>query len=157
MVSMNILAIDKRVRVIAALVEGNSIRAMVRMTGAAKNTITKLLADLGEACAEYQDRVFVDLPCTRIQLDEIWSFCYAKKKNLPAEKRDRHGYGDIWTWVAICADTKLVPCWLVGGKDAGYATEFLNRLAWRFNHRVQVTSDGHSAYLRACFSAQGMW
>jgi hypothetical protein len=114
MVSMNRLSTEKRAQIIASLVEGNSIRATVRMTGAAKNTVVKLLTDLGAACAEYQDEALRDLPCANIQCDEIWAFCYSKAKNVPQEHRGTFGYGDVWTWTAICADTKLVPSWLVG-------------------------------------------
>src|SRR5271167_2179470 len=98
MVSMNRLSTEKRAQIIGCLVEGNSIRATVRMTGAAKDTVTKLLVDLGEACAEYQDRVLRDLPCKSIQADEMWGFCYAKAKNVPDEHKDTFGYGDVWTW-----------------------------------------------------------
>jgi hypothetical protein len=124
MVSMNRLSTEKRAQVIGALVEGNSIRATVRMTGAAKNTITKLLTDLGSACADYQDQVLRDLPCTTIECDEIWSYCYAKQKNVPEQFRATRGYGDVWTWTAICADTKLVPTWLVGERTAEDAWAF---------------------------------
>ncbi len=120
---MNRLTIQKRVQVISALVEGNSIRSVVRMTGVAMNTIQKLLADLGKACTEYQDNAMRNLPCKRIQCDEIWQFCYAKEKNVPADKRGQFGYGDVWTWVALDADTKLVPSWCVGTRDAGTAFE----------------------------------
>ncbi len=146
---MNKLPNAKREQVIAALVEGNSIRATVRMTGVAKNTIVKLLADLGTACSEYQDKAFVNLTCSRIQCDEIWSFCYSKQKNVPAEHEGEWGYGDVWTWTAIDADTKLVPAWLVGLRDAGYAYEFMSNLAKRLVNRVQLTTDGHKAYLTA--------
>jgi hypothetical protein len=111
---MNRLSTEKRAQIVGSLVEGNSIRATVRMTGAAKNTVVKLLVDLGAACADYQDEALRDLSCTDIQCDEIWSFCYSKQKNVPDEHRGTFGYGDIWTWTAICADTKLVPSWLVG-------------------------------------------
>ncbi len=146
---MNKLTHEKRAAVVAALVEGNSIRAIVRMTGVAKNTIVKLLADLGTACSEYQDKAFVNLTCSRIQCDEIWSFCYSKQKNVPAEHEGEWGYGDVWTWTAIDADTKLVPAWLVGLRDAGYAYEFMSNLAKRLVNRVQLTTDGHKAYLTA--------
>src|SRR5207244_1429059 len=108
MVSMNRLSPERRKQVVACLVEGNSIRATVRMTGVAKNTVTKLLVDLGTVCSVYQDRVMRDLPCERVQCDEIWSFCGAKAKNVKPEKREE-GWGDVWTWVAMDADTKLVP------------------------------------------------
>src|SRR6266852_9078701 len=110
--TMNKLSNAKRTQVIAALVEGNSMLAVSRMTGVAKNTVSKLLADIGEACAAYQDKVFRNLSCKRIQCDEIWSFCYSKDKNVPERLRGKFGYGDVWTWTALCADTKLVPCWL---------------------------------------------
>src|SRR6266403_4159511 len=104
--------------------------------------ITKLLVDLGRACAEYQDAWLVDLPCTRIECDEIWSFCYSKQKNVPYEHRGEYGYGDVWTWTAICADTKLVPSWLVGARDSMHAAHFIADLAFRLTHRVQLTTDG---------------
>ncbi len=146
---MNVLSTQKRKQVIAALVEGNSIRATVRMTGVAKNTVAKLLADVGTACASYQDRVLRGLSCKRVQCDEIWSFCYAKAKNVPADKKGEFGYGDVWTWVAIDADSKLVLSWLVGLRDGGYATEFMQDVAGRLTHRVQLTTDGHNPYLEA--------
>ncbi len=145
---MNRLKTEKRKAVVAALVEGNSIRATCRMTGVAKNTVTKLLRDLGDACSEYQDRAFRNLSCKRIQVDEIWSFVYSKAKNVPAEKQCEM-VGDVWTWVAIDADTKLVPTFMVGKRDAGAATAFLADLKSRLAHRVQLTSDGHSPYLNA--------
>lgn len=148
---MNKLSTQKRAQIIACLVEGNSIRATVRMTGAAKNTIVKLLVDLGTACAEYQNKVLVNLPCERIQVDEIWSFCHCKAKNVPEDKRGQFGYGDVWTWTAIDADTKLVPSWLVANRDADAAAVFLTDLKARLpkDARIQLTSDGHSAYLSA--------
>src|SRR4051812_20722744 len=117
MVSMNRLATADRVRVISALVEGNSIRATVRMTGVAKNTIVKLLADLGRACAAYHHDQVRGLACKRVQVDEIWAFCYAKQKNVPADKRGKFGYGDVWTFTGIDADTKLCVSYLVGLRD----------------------------------------
>src|SRR5687768_13479074 len=119
MVSMNKLSTADRVRVIAALVEGCSIRATVRMTGVAKNTVVRLLADLGVACATYHDEHVRNLSCAKVQVDEIWSFTYAKQKNVPDEKRGQLGYGDTWTWTAIDADTKLVVSYLVGLRDTG--------------------------------------
>ena len=119
------------------------------MCDVAFNTVLKLLPEIGQACAEYQDTAFRNLPCKRIECDEIWSFVYAKQKNVPEEMRGQFGYGDVWTWVAIDADTKLVPCFLVGKRDAGYAFEFLNNLAGRLAHRIQLTTDGHRAYLEA--------
>jgi IS1 family transposase len=130
-----------------------SIRATVRVTGAAKNTITKLLVELGGACAEYQGAALFDLPCTDIQCDEIWSFCYAKRKNVPAEHKDEFGYGDVWTWTAICADTKIVPSWLVGERTAEDAEYFIRDLASRLANRVQLTTDGLRLYVHAVENA----
>ena len=144
---------DRRCRVVAALVEGNGINATARLTGVSKPTILKLLAELGTACAAYQDRVLRNLPCRRIQCDEIWQFCYAKAKNVPEDKRNQFGYGDVWTWVALDADTKLVPSWLVGGRDLGSAYTFMYDLADRLQHRVQLTTDGYRVYLEAVESA----
>jgi len=146
MVSMNRLTTEKRAQIIGCLVEGNSIRATVRMTGAAKNTITKLLVDLGEACAEYQDGELVDLPCEVVEADEIWSFCYAKQKNVPEQFRGAPGYGDVWTFTALCADTKLVPSWLVGERTMDDAEIFLTDLASRVSGRIQLSTDGHRIY-----------
>ena len=155
MVSMNKLTIKQRAQVLGALVEGNSIRATVRMTGAAKNTVVKLLADVGSACLDYQDKTLRNLTCERIQCDEIWSFCYAKDKNVPKDKQGQFGYGDVWTWTSLCADTKLVPCWMVGRRDADTADEFMKNLAGRLSHRVQLTTDGHKVYLNAVRRAFG--
>lgn len=149
MVSMNKLSTEKRAAVVAALVEGNSIRATVRMTGVAKNTVVKLLVDLGTVCSVYQDQVMRDLTCERVQCDEVWAFCYAKQKNVPAEKRGEFGYGDVWTWVAIDSDTKLVPTYHIATRDLREATAFMKDLAKRLRHRVQLTTDGHHPYLLA--------
>ncbi|CPW10389.1 IS1 family transposase [Mycobacteroides abscessus] len=151
----NRLSTEKRAQIVSCLCEGMSIRATARVTGAAKNTIIKLLVDLGQACAKYQDGALVDLPCKRIECDEIWSFCYAKKKNVRTEYEGEFGYGDVWTWTAICADTKLVPSWLVGARDSETAEIFMWDLANRLNHRVQLTTDGHHSYLYAADSAFG--
>ncbi len=152
---MNRLPTIKRTQVVTALVEGNSIRATVRMTGAAKNTVTKFLVGLGAACDVYQHRVMRDLPCRRLQVDEIWSFVYAKQKNVPQEREGEVGIGDVWTWVAIDADTKLVPTWLVGERNAVDAAVFLGDLAERLSQRVQLSTDGHRAYLSAVPTAFG--
>ena len=152
---MNRLSTEKRALVIGALVEGNSIRATVRMTGVAKNTVTKLLVDLGEACSDYQDATLRNLPCTTIQCDEIWSFCYSKQKNVPQEHVGSFGYGDVWTWTAICADTKLVPAWLVGERTTEDAWPFMNDLQARLANRVQLTTDGYKCYLEAVDLAFG--
>ncbi|MGH2509652.1 MAG: IS1 family transposase [Ktedonobacteraceae bacterium] len=147
---MNRLDPATRCRVVAALVEGNSIRATVRMTGIAKNTIQKLLLELGEACLTYHDRIIRNLTCKRIQVDECWAFCYAKAKNVTPEIAARVPCaGDVWTWAAIDADTKLMPCWIVGPRDGVTARIFVNDLACRLANRVQLTSDGLSAYLAA--------
>ncbi|MCW4010272.1 MAG: DDE-type integrase/transposase/recombinase, partial [Candidatus Bathyarchaeota archaeon] len=154
---MNRLSTEKRAQIIGCLVEGNSIRATVRMTGAAKNTVTKLLVDLGQACAEYQNNHLVNLTCKSVQVDEIWAYCYAKQKNVPEDKRGQFGYGDVWTWVAIDADTKLVPSYLVGTRDAEAAAVFLSDLHSRLapGARIQLTSDGHAAYPIAVDSVFG--
>jgi IS1 family transposase len=152
---MNNLPAERQIAVIAALVEGNSIRATVRMTGVAKDTVTKLLARIGQVCAEYQDKMLRNLPCKRIQCDEIWSFCYAKEKNVPRDLRGKFGYGDVWTWTALCADTKLIPCWRIGGRSAWDAQHFMYDLAARLANRVQLTTDGHKTYLDAVDLAFG--
>lgn len=153
--SMNKLNTADRVRVLACLVEGNSIRATVRMTGVAKNTVVKLLEDVGCACKKYQDIHLRGLKLKRVQCDEIWSFCYAKEKNVPADKKGMLGFGDVWTWTALDSDTKLIACWMIGGRDAGYATEFIRDLADRVVNRIQLTTDGHKAYLEAVEDAFG--
>jgi IS1 family transposase len=153
--AMNNLPVERQIAVIPALVEGNSIRATVRMTGVAKDTVIKLLARVGTACAEYQDKALRNLPCKRVQCDEIWSFCYAKEKNVPAELRGKFGFGDVWTWTALCADTKLIPCWRVGDRNAWHAQHFMYDLASRLANRVQLTTDGHRVYLQAVEGAFG--
>jgi IS1 family transposase len=125
------------------------------MTGAARNTITTLLVELGRACAEYQDVTLRNLPSTRIECDEIWSFVYSKERNVPADHRDEFGYGDVWTWTALDVDTKLVPTWLVGQRDGADATAFLLDLAGRLRNRVQLTTDGHQPYIEAVEAAFG--
>ena len=152
---MNKLTKEQQVRVVACLVEGNSLRATVRMTGIHRTTIQKLLVELGAACSDYQDKAFRNLKCERIQCDEIWSFCYAKDKNVPDEMRGQPGVGSVWTWVAFCPDTKLVPCWFVSTRDAGAANHFMHDLAGRLAHKVQLTTDGHHAYLSAVEDAFG--
>jgi IS1 family transposase len=155
MVIMNKLNIQKRVQILSCLVEGNSIRSTARITGTSKNTVVKLLCDLGAACAEYQDKVMRNLDCKRVQCDEIWSFCYAKEKNVPADKKGQFGYGDVWTWTAIDADTKLVPAWFVGNRDSETAKTFIEDLKSRLKNRVQLTTDGNSTYLQAVEEAFG--
>lgn len=155
MVSMNKLSTARRVQVVRCLVEGMSIRATVRITGVAKNTVTKLLVDLGEACAKHHMAAVVEVPSRRIQCDEIWSYCYAKAKNVPMEHKGEFGYGDVWTWTAIDADSKLCVSWMVGTRDAWTAREFMEDVASRLNNRVQLTTDGHKAYLSAVDYAFG--
>jgi len=149
MVSMNKLTTDKRCQVIRALVEGNSIRSTVRMTSVAKNTIVKLLAEVGRVCAKYQNKVMQNLACESLQVDEIWSFCGMKEKTVPEEKRGQMGIGDVWTWTAIDAETKLVPCWHVGKRELEDAYLFIGDLAGRLANRVQLTSDGLKVYVKA--------
>lgn len=151
---MKQLSTQERARIVSALVEGNSIRAISRMTGFSRNTIDKLLSDIGHNATIYQDRAFRNLTCKRIQCDEIWSFVGAKQKNVSPEK-EKQGWGDIWTWVAMDADTKLVPCWFVSTRDAGAAYHFMHDLAGRLSHRVQLTTDGHRPYLNAVADAFG--
>lgn len=152
---MNRLKKDKQAEIIASLVEGNSIRATARMCDVAFNTVLKLLPEIGRACLRFQDKVLRNLSCKRIQCDEIWSFCYAKEKNVPADKRGQFGFGDVWTWVAIDADTKLVPSFMIGTRGFSTASAFINDLASRLANRVQLTSDGHRVYLQAVENAFG--
>ena len=155
MTRMNQLTTAERVQIIAALVEGNSINSIVRMTGRSNNTILKLLVDLGEACQKFHDDKVRGVAAKRIQVDEIWNFCYAKQKNVPENLKGQLGYGDVWTWVAVDADTKLIVSYLVGLRDSGYATEFMRDVADRLINRVQLTSDGHRSYLEAVEDAFG--
>lgn len=152
---MNQLTKEKRTQIIKCLCEGLSIRATVRMTGASKNTIVKLLSEVAIACSEYQDKTLRNLSCKRIQCDEIWSFCYAKEKNVPYDKRGEFGFGDVWTWTALDADTKLIVSWRVGDRNAWTAQHFMYDLAGRLANRVQLTSDGHRTYLDAVEAAFG--
>ena len=155
MVSMNQLHANRRALVLRCLVEGMSLRATARTADVSKNTVVKLLVDAGKACSEYQSRVLRDLPCRRIEVDEIWSFVYAKEKNVPRAKNAPPEAGDVWTWTAICADTKLVPSWRIGDRSSATAIEFLDDLRARLANRVQLTSDGHRAYLDAVEGAFG--
>jgi IS1 family transposase len=154
-VIINKLNPERRAQIVRVLCEGNSIRSTARITGAAINTVVSLLVDLGSACSEYQDRSMRNLPCKRLQCDEIWSFCYAKTKNVPEEVQGQFGYGDVWTWTAVCADTKLNPCWLVGERGGADAVTFIDDLASRLASRVQLTTDGHKPYLEAIEGAFG--
>jgi IS1 family transposase len=147
---MNRMDTARRTQVVRCLIEGCSINSTVRMTGVAKHTVLKLLVELGDVCAEYINKTLVNLPCRRIQCDEIWSFVGCKEKNVTLEKIERDGLvGDVWTWIAIDADTKLICSWLVGGRDAGTAKDFISDLSERLANRVQLTTDGHHVYLSA--------
>lgn len=149
---MNRKSIRERAQIINLLVEGNSLRATTRMIrefqgGCSINTVTKLLEEVGEACANYQDKHQRNLKCNKVQVDEIWSFVYSKQKNVPEGMEQEAG--DVWTWTAIDAETKLVPSWRIDGRDAGAALEFISDLGSRMANRIQLTSDGHKAYLEA--------
>ena len=152
---MHRLTTTKRAQILGMMVEGVSIRAVTRLADVSKNTVAKLLVDAGDACLEYQRRTLRNLPCKRLQCDEIWSFVGAKDKNIPAARRGEPGLGSVWTWTAIDADTKLVPCFHVGPRDAGAAYDFTMDLADRLANRVQLTTDGHRAYLNAVEFAFG--
>jgi IS1 family transposase len=145
---VNRLSAQRRTQIIHALVEGASVNATARQTGVSKVTILKLLAEVGAICLAHQRATLVNLPCRRLQCDEVWSFVGAKEKNIPRDERGR-GRGDVWIWVATCADTKLVPCWHVGARDADAAYLFMEDLASRLANRVQLTTDGYNAYLTA--------
>jgi IS1 family transposase len=153
--SMNKLPTETRVRILGLMVEGMSLRAIARLTGASKNTVAKFLRDAGEACAADQDETLRGLTCKRIQVDEIWSFVGMKQKNVPADRRGEFGVGDVWTWTAIDADTKLAATWLLGDRSAATTREFMLDLAGRLTARPQITSDGHSAYPDAVEAAFG--
>lgn len=153
---MNKLSLEKRAQILGLLVEGNSMRSVTRIVGCSINTVTKLLIEVGQACLEYQDQAMRDLPCKRIQCDEIWAFCGMKEKNVPQEHEGELGYGDVYTWTALDPDTKLIASFLVGRRDAEYAHAFIEDLASRLKNRVQLTTDGHKAYLSAVESAFGM-
>lgn len=143
---MNRLPLAKRVQVLSALVEGSSIRATCRMTGVALNTVLKLLADVGDACAAYHDANIRDLTCVRVQCDEIWSFCHAKERNLKPHLRGLNDYGDLWTWIGMDADTKLIVSWRLGKRTFADARRFTRDLASRIKSYVQITTDGLGIY-----------
>jgi IS1 family transposase len=155
MFTMNRLSTERRGQVVGLLTEGNSLRATSRLSGVALNTVTKLLVDIGDACTEYQDRTLRNLTSKRIECDEIWSFVYAKARNVPPEHEGEFGYGDVWTWTAIDSDTKLIPSWLVGSRTGEDAIAFISDLADRLVNRVQLTTDGHRPYLEAVEGAFG--
>ena len=153
---MNRLDSTRRAQVLRCLVESNSIRSTSRITGVAINTVVKLGIDAGKACAEYQDRVMRNLNCQRLQADEIWSFVFARHKNVKPEHlvNGKHA-GDVWTWTAIDADTKLVPCWMLGARDSSAARDFIEDLAARLSSRIQLTTDGLKVYVQAVKDAFG--
>jgi IS1 family transposase len=152
---MNKLDHKARAQALQMMAEGVSLRAITRLTGISRTTLIKLLEDAGQAFSEYQDRTLMNLACKRIQVDEAWAFCYAKQKNVPTAKAAPEGAGDIWTWVGLDAQSKLAVSWYVGGRDSEAAMIFMDDLAKRLANRVQLTSDGHKAYLEAVEGAFG--
>lgn len=146
---MNRMPLAKRAQILSFLVEGMSLRAASRLADCSINTVTKLLVDVGTACAAYQDQALRNLPCKLVQCDEIWAFCYAKQKNVPEQFKDVPGYGDIWTWTAICADTKLIASWLVGERNVEAAEAFMGDLSARLANRIQLSTDGNRMYVNA--------
>jgi IS1 family transposase len=152
---MNKLPLATRVQILSMLVEGASMRSISRITGVSINTVTKLMVEAGEACAAYHDETVRNVKSARVQCDEIWSFTYAKAKNVATAKRQDLAYGDTWTWTAIDADSKLIISYLVGGRDSEYAMAFMDDVAARLANRVQLTTDGHKAYLEAVEGAFG--
>jgi IS1 family transposase len=152
---MNKLTTAERAKVINCLVEGCSLRATQRMTGFAKKTIARLQVEIGQACAAYSDKIMRNLPCKVIQVDEVWTFTYCKQGNVPEHLQGDESIGDTWTWIAIDADSKLIPSWHIGKRDAVAAQHFIHDLAGRLANRVQLTSDGHRPYLEAVESAFG--
>ena len=152
---MNKISLERKAEIIRVLCEGNSIRSTARITDTAINTVVKLLKEVGSACLAYQDKAMHNLTCQKLQCDEIWSFVYAKDKNVPNNHKGEFGFGDVWTFTAIDADTKLVPAWLVGARDVDCAHEFIDGLKARLANRVQLTTDGHKMYLTAIEHAFG--
>ena len=152
---MNKLPLEKRVQILNMMVEGSSMRAISRVADVSINTVTKLLIDAGLACARFHDEAVHDVKAQRIQCDEIWSFCYAKAKNVPTAKAAPEWAGDVWTWTALDSDSKLIVSYLVGGRDADYANAFMQDVATRLANRVQLTTDGHAPYLKAVEGAFG--
>jgi len=154
MVSMNRLDTARRVQIVRCLVEGCSVRSTVRTTGASKNTIAKLSLDLGEACSKYMSEHLSNLPCQRLQIDEIWSFAYSERRNVePSHLEDDSYAGDVWTWFAIDPDTRLIPSFMIGRRDTATAHMFIEDLASRLANRVQLSNDGNKAYLSAVKAA----
>ena len=152
---MNKLPLQKRVQILHMLCEGSSMRSISRVADVSINTVSKLLVNAGRACSAFHDEQVRDVSARRVQVDEIWSFVYAKQKNVAAAKRLDLAYGDVWTWTALDANSKLIVSWLVGGRDSDYAMAFMGDLSRRLANRVQLTSDGHKAYLEAVEGAFG--
>jgi len=152
---MNRLSIGKRAQILNMLVEGMSMRAASRLADVSINTVTKLLVDAGFACARYHDEHVRNVKASRVQCDETWSFCYAKQKNVKTAVSAPDYAGDVWTWTALDSENKLIISYLVGGRDSGYALEFMDDIAARLANRVQLTTDGHKAYLEAVEDAFG--
>ena len=152
---MNVISRDRKIQIISCLCEGMSIRATARITNSSINTIVKLLIAAGTACQTYHDENVKGLTCKRVECDEIWAFCYAKAKNAPEEMKAAGLAGDVWTWTALDADSKLIVSWLVGGRDADYAQAFMDDVASRIKTQIQLTTDGHKAYLEAVENAFG--
>ncbi|MCL1916297.1 MAG: IS1 family transposase [Desulfovibrionaceae bacterium] len=152
---MNRLKIEKRADVIAHLVRGVSVRDTAALTKVSPTTVLKLLEEIGAECAVYLHYNMVKLPCTKIQADEMWSFVKMKEKNVPPYLKGQLGYGDTWSWLAFCPDSKLVPCFLVGRRDTENAIRFIDDLSWRFGSRVQLSSDGLAIYKEAVELAFG--
>jgi IS1 family transposase len=152
---MNKLPLEKRVQILSMLCEGSSMRSIARVADVSINTVSKLLVDAGKACAALHDDTVRGVKSRRVQVDEIWSFTYAKQKNVAKAKAAPEGAGDTWTWTAIDAESKLIVSWLVGGRDGEYAMAFMDDLRSRLANRVQLTSDGHKAYLEAVEGAFG--
>lgn len=152
---MNKLPLKTRVQILSMLVEGSSMRSISRITGVSINTVTKLLVDAGEACAAYHDENVIGVRAQLVQCDEIWSFCYAKDKNVPKAKAAPEGAGDVWTWTAIDSESKMILAYEVGDRSAATAIEFMDDLRRRIVNRVQLTTDGHKAYLEAVEGAFG--
>ncbi len=150
---MNKLPLETRVRILNMLVEGSSLRSVSRVCDVSINTVTKLLTDAGNACAAFHYETVRDVKANRVQCDEIWSFCYAKEKNVPGAKRAPSGAGSVWTWTGFDSESKLILSWMVGDRDAETANFFMDDLASRLANRVQLTTDGHSVYLDAVAGA----
>src|SRR6266700_2828337 len=150
---MNRLSLQERAKILGCMVEGNSVRAASRLTGADKKTVLRLLAEFGSACKQFHDKTVRNVKSQRVQCDEIWSFCYAKERNVPVEHRGTFGFGDVWTWTALCADSKLMLSYHVGLRGPEDALALMDDLKSRLANRVQLTTDGHKPYFTAVSEA----